>query len=171
MVCSIKSFGINGIDAFEVTVEVDFLGGLPRIDMAGLPDTAIKESRDRINSAITNSGYEFPRKHFVINLAPADRKKTGPVYDLPILIAVLKASEQVNLSTDGYAFAGEVALDGKLRGITGALSMVIEAKEMGYKAFFLPKDNSAEAAVVEGINVYGAENLRQVCEHLEGKAA
>ncbi|MEG1778743.1 MAG: magnesium chelatase domain-containing protein, partial [Oscillospiraceae bacterium] len=115
MVCSIKSFGINGIDAFEVTVEVDFLGGLPRIDMAGLPDTAIKESRDRINSAITNSGYEFPRKHFVINLAPADRKKTGPVYDLPILIAVLKASEQVNLSTDGYAFAGEVALDGKLR--------------------------------------------------------
>lgn len=170
MVCSIKSFGLWGIDAFEVTVETDIVRGLPKIDMTGLPDSAVKESKDRVNSALSNSGFLFPEKHLVINLAPGSRKKSGPVYDLPILIGILKTTGQLSCDTEGYAFLGEAALDGSLRGITGALSMVIEAKSKGYRGVFLPAENAAEGSIVEGIPVYPAHTLREVTDHLEGKA-
>lgn len=169
MVCSVKSFGLWGIDAFEVTVETDILRGLPKVDMTGLPDSAVKESRDRVQSALVNSGFRFPERHLIINLAPGDRRKSGPVYDLPILIGILKTTSQLHADTDGFAFLGEAALDGSLRGVTGALSMALYAVQLGLKGIFLPLANAQEACAVKGIDIYPAASLREVVDHLEGK--
>lgn len=120
-----NSMGLYGIDSYMVGVEVDFGQGLPRIDLVGLPDTAVNEAKNRVRSAIKNSGFSFPQSRLTINLSPADIRKEGPVYDLPILIAVLKASGQLNCNTDDCAFIGELSLDGLVRRVNGALPMTI----------------------------------------------
>ena len=127
MFCSVQSMGLSGIESYPVTVEVDCRRGLPRFDIVGLPDTAVKESRERVHSAIGNLGYTFPAGVLVVNLAPADTKKSGPLYDLPILLGILAAGCGVDLPLAGSAFVGEISLDGRLRPVNGVLSMVSEA--------------------------------------------
>ncbi len=169
MFARINSMGLYGIDTFMVGVEVDYGQGLPRVDLVGLPDAAVNESKNRVRSAIKNSGYTFPQSRITINLSPADIKKEGPLYDLPILIAILKAGFQLECNVDDCAFIGELSLDGYVRHINGALPMVIRAKKEGIKRVFVPLDNALESSVVEGIEVYAVETVRQVIEHLKGE--
>lgn len=169
MFSRINSVGLFGIDSYMIEVEADISNGLPAFDIVGLPDTAVKESRDRVRAAIKNCGYKFPVSRITVNLAPADRKKEGSIYDLPVLFAILKASEQVKVDLSDTVMIGEVALDGMLRSINGALAIAITAKENGIKNLFVPKDNAVEAAVVDGINVYGVENIKQLIAHLTGE--
>ena len=164
-----NSMGLYGIDSYMVGVEVDFGQGLPRIDLVGLPDTAVNEAKNRVRSAIKNSGFSFPQSRLTINLSPADIRKEGPVYDLPILIAVLKASGQLVCNTDDCAFIGELSLDGLVRRVNGALPMVICASKNGIKNVFVPKENAKESSVVEGINVYAVESVKQIISHLRGE--
>ena len=135
----VLSLGISGIDGYVVTVETDLSNGLPAFDIVGLPDASVKESKERVKAAIKNSNYTVPTKRITVNLAPADRKKEGAAYDLPITVAILEASEQIPAnSTKGCAFLGELSLDGELRGIHGVLPMVIAARDNGIKTVFLP---------------------------------
>lgn len=166
----VNSLGIYGMEVFPVTVEADISGGLPRFDVVGLPDSAVSESRDRVRSAIKNCGFDFPVSRITVNLAPADRRKEGPVYDLAMLITLLLASEQLNVNTDGYAFIGELSLNGKIRHVNGVLPMVISACQNGLKAVFVPQENANEAAVVEGIDIYPVADIHQVIDHLNGLA-
>ncbi len=161
--------GLFGIDSYMVGVEVDYGQGLPRVDLVGLPDTAVNESRNRVRSAIKNSGYSFPQSRITINLSPADIRKEGPVYDLPIFIAVLRANEQLRCNVDDCAFVGELSLDGLVRHVNGVLPMVIRAKKSGIKRVFVPADNALESSVVQGIEVYAVENVIQVIKHLQGE--
>ena len=166
MFSMVKSVGIFGLNSYMLEIEADVSGGLPCFDVVGLPDTAVKESRDRVRAAIKNCGYKFPTGRITVNLAPADKKKEGAVYDLPILISILIASKQLECNIDACAFLGEVSLDGQVRSINGVLAMVITAKQNGIRDIFVPFDNAAEGAVVEGINVYGIKNVKQLIEHL-----
>lgn len=170
MFAKVSSMGIYGMEVFPVTVEADISSGLPRIDVVGLPDSAVSESKDRVRSAIKNRGFEYPVSRITLNLAPADRRKEGPIYDLAILVALLQASEQINVKTGGYAFLGELSLDGKVRHVNGVLPMVIGAKQCGIKAVFVPEENANEAAVVEGISIYPVSDVLQVIDHLSGLA-
>ncbi len=169
MFARINSMGLFGIDSYMVGVEVDYGQGLPRVDLVGLPDTAVSESRNRVRSAIKNSGYSFPQSRITINLSPADIRKEGPVYDLPILIAILRAGEQLRCNLDDCAFVGELSLDGIVRHVNGVLPMVIRAKKSGIKKVFVPAANALESSVVEGIEVYAVENVTQVIKHLKGE--
>ncbi len=164
-----QSVGMFGFQTYMIQVEADISNGLPAFDIVGLPDTAVKESRDRVRAAIKNCGFKFPVSRITVNLAPADRKKEGSVYDLPVLLAILKASGQLKADLDKSVAIGEVALDGILRGINGVLAMTITAKENGVENIFVPKENATEAAVVEGINVYPVENVKQIISHLTGE--
>ena len=170
MFARVNSMGLYGIESYMVGVEVDFGQGLPRIDVVGLPDTAVSESRNRVRAAAKNSGYNFPPSRVTINLSPADIRKEGPVYDLPILIAVLRATGQLRADTDGCAFVGELSLDGRIRHINGALPMVICAKKHGVRQVFVPHENGLESSVVTGIEIYAVETVQQVVEHLTGVA-
>lgn len=169
MFARINSMGLFGIDSYMVGVEVDYGQGLPRVDLVGLPDTAVNESRNRVRSAIKNSGYSFPQSRITINLSPADIRKEGPVYDLPILIAILRAGEQLRCSLDDCAFVGELSLDGLVRHVNGVLPMVIRAKKSGIKRVFVPAANALESSVVKGIEIYAVENVSQVIKHLNGE--
>ena len=166
MVVKCKSLGLMGMDSFLIEVEADLSRSLPAFDIVGLPDTAVKESRDRVRSAIKNCGFEFPSSRVVINLAPADIKKEGPIYDLPILVAILKASKQILSQTDDCAFVGELSLSGDVRRINGVLPMAIKAKEEGIKRLFVPFDNACEGAVVKGIDIYPVKNVFELIDHL-----
>lgn len=166
MVSIIHSAGLFGMDAFTVEVEADLSQGLPAFDIVGLPDAAVKESRDRVRAAIKNCGFNFPVSRITLNLAPADMRKIGPVYDLPILVSILKAGGQISADTDKCIFAGELSLTGDLRPINGALAMAIHARQCGFESFFLPSKNAAEASVVEGINIYPVDNIMQLFGHL-----
>ncbi len=166
MVSIIHSAGLFGMDAFTVDVEADLSQGLPAFDIVGLPDAAVKESRDRVRAAIKNCGFNFPISRITLNLAPADLRKIGPVYDLPILISILKSGGQITVDTDKYLFAGELSLTGDLRPINGALAMAIHARSAGFESFYLPSKNAAEASVVEGINIYPIDNIKQLFGHL-----
>ena len=168
MVVKINSFGLMGMDSYPVEVEGAINKGFPAFDMVGLPDAAVKESRDRVKSAMKNCGFPFPTAHITINLAPADIKKEGPIYDLPILIAVLKMTGAVVAELSDSAFLGELSLGGDVRPINGVLPMVIKARELGYKKIYVPVANSAEGAVVDGIEVYPVENILQLLSHLSG---
>lgn len=168
MFCSVQSMGLNGIESYPVTVEVDYRRGLPRFDIVGLPDTAVKESRERVHSAIGNLGYAFPTGVLVVNLAPADTKKSGPLYDLPILLGMLSAGCGLDLPLAGSAFVGEISLDGRLRPVNGVLSMVSEAARQGYSRIYIPYDNAAEGSVVQGIEVYPVRTARELVESLTG---
>ena len=165
MLSKINSQGLMGIDGYPVTVEVDIGNGMPAFDVVGLPDTAVKESRERVRSALKNCGFKFPTKRITVNLAPANIKKAGAIYDLPICMGLLLSSGQLDADLSDYAFIGEIALSGELRSIEGALPMAISAKEAGIKNIILPHDNAQEAAVVSGLNVYGAASLTDIFAH------
>ena len=167
MFSRIKSVGIFGIDSYMIEIEADVSGGLPCFDIVGLPDAAVKEARDRVRSAIKNCGFKFPQSRITINLAPADKKKEGAVYDLPILLAILKASDQLKCNTDDSIFLGELSLDGKVRKVNGVLAMVITARQNGIKKVFVPLDNATEASAVEGIAVYPVLDIKSVILHLK----
>lgn len=168
MFTKIKSMGLIGLKSYIIDIEMDISAGLPRFDIVGLPDASVSESRDRVRSAIRNSNFRYTDRRITVNLAPADVKKVGPVYDLPIAVAMLLATRQVDCDVDGKAFIGELSLDGHIRKVNGALPMVICAKENGMKEVFVPLENAAEASVVQGITVYAASELKQVIAHLSG---
>ena len=168
MFSMVKSVGIFGLNSYMLEIEADVSGGLPTFDVVGLPDAAVKESRDRVRAAIKNCGYKFPTGRITVNLAPADKKKEGAVYDLPILISILVASKLLECDTKSYAFLGEVSLDGQVRSVNGVLAMVITARQNGISDIFVPFDNGAEGAAVDGINVYGIKNVKELIEHLTG---
>ena len=161
---------VIGIDAHLIEVEVDITSrGLPHFSMVGLPDAAVKESKDRIRAALKNIGFNFPLKQITVNLAPADLKKEGSSFDLPIAIGLIAAEELIpsNILKE-YIIAGELSLDGKIKSIRGALPVALEAKRLGLKGIILPRENVAEAAVVKGIDVFGMESLPEVIEFLNG---
>ena len=167
----VKTFGaaLQGIDAIVITIEVAVSRGYT-YSIVGLPDTAIKESNERVRSAMRESGFEFPRRTVVVNLAPADVRKEGSAYDLPIAIGVLTAAEEITVSDiDRCMMMGELSLDGSLLPIKGVLPMAIEARRAGFKSMIVPKANATEAAVVNDIDVYGAENLTEVIDFLSGQ--
>ena len=143
MVSKVKSIGIFGMDTYKIEIEADVSKGQQAFDIVGLPDSAVRESRDRVRSAIKNCGYKYPLGHITVNLAPADVRKEGSAYDLPVLIALLIANKQIipTIDLDESIFIGEVSLDGSIRSVNGILSMAIGAKEMGIKNFFVPAEN------------------------------
>ncbi|MBQ5958891.1 MAG: YifB family Mg chelatase-like AAA ATPase [Bacteroidales bacterium] len=167
----VKTFGcaIIGINAIIVTIEVNSDKGIQYF-LVGLPDNAVKESQQRIIASLTNLGYKFPKKRITINMAPADIRKEGAAYDLALAIGVMAVSEQVDVSLlNQYVIMGELSLDGALNPIRGVLPMAIQAKKEGFKGIIIPKENAKEAAVVEGVDVIGAENLSQVVDFLNGQ--
>ncbi len=167
MLSKVYSFGLVGIDGFLTQIETDMVGGLPKIDIVGLGDTAVKESKDRVKSAIRNSGLEYPLKHYTINLAPADTKKEGPIYDLGIAIGILSASEQIETKKyKNYIYIGELSLDGSLKKVRGVLPILISARNMGYTKFIIPNDNAEEAKFISGVEIYALKNLREVVHFL-----
>jgi len=166
MLSIIKSGGVLGVDGYIVDVEVNISKGLPQFLTVGLPDTAVKESKERVKSAITNSGFNFPLKKITVNLAPADIPKQGTIYDLPVAVGILKNTDVINSSTEETAFIGELALDGKLRKIKGVLPIALKLKEEGFKNIILPEENEKEAALIEGINVFGFKNLKEIVNFL-----
>lgn len=171
MVSKIRSIGLFGMDAYPVEIEADVSGGMQAFDIVGLPDSAIRESRDRVRSAIKNCGYKYPVGHITVNLAPAHIHKEGSLYDLPVLLALLIANKQFSPDRDleDSLFIGEVSLDGRLRRINGVLAMAISARQNGVKHFFVPAENAAEGAVVDGLCVYGVESVQQIIGHLTGQ--
>ncbi len=168
MFAKLYSAGIFGMEAFTVEVEADLSKSFPGFEIVGLPDTAVKESKERVRSALLNTGFEFPVKRITINLAPADIKKAGPIYDMPVFLAVAIASEQLSVDTEGCAFLGELSLSGEVRPARGLIAMAAKAKESGIKKFFVPADNAAEAAVVGGIEVYPVRSIKELIDHLTG---
>ena len=168
MYATIGSMGLYGLDGYPVSVEADISNGLPGFDVVGLPDAAVSESRDRVRAAIRNSGLTFPVSRLTVNLAPADKRKSGPMYDLPILLSILAASGQLGAETGDAAFLGELALDGTVRPVNGALSMALAAAASGRKRLFVPAENAAEAAIAEHIEVYGVQSVGQLLRVLSG---
>ncbi|MBO7202857.1 MAG: YifB family Mg chelatase-like AAA ATPase [Paludibacteraceae bacterium] len=167
----VKTFGaaVQGINATIITIEVNVSSGI-RFTLVGLPDNAVKESHERIASALQENNQKMPRRQVVINMAPADIKKEGSAYDLPLAIGLLAADEAINnKDIDKYVIMGELSLDGTLQPIKGVLPIAIKAREEGFKGFILPKQNAREAAIVNNLEVYGAENIRQVIDFFEGK--
>ncbi len=168
MYAKVKSLGVFGLDAFGVTVECDISSGLPRFDLVGLPDAVVKESRERVRASVKNSHLDFPVSRITVNIAPADIKKEGSVYDLPVFIAILKASGQLKGDTDNFAFVGELSLDGEIRSVNGILPMLIKARDCGIKAVFIPWENELEGSVLEGIEVLPVKNIYEVMKHISG---
>lgn len=169
MFAKVKSQGLYGLNSFDVIVEADISSGLPRFDVVGLPDAAIKESRERVRASIKNCGLTFPISRITVNIAPADVKKEGAIYDLPILISILKASGQIKGNIDNYSFIGELSLNGEIRAANGVLPMVIGAKESGVGAVFVPSQNAGEGAVIDGIDVLPASNILEILAHFDGE--
>ena len=167
MLARVWSASLIGIEAIKVGVEVDVSGGLPGIVIVGLPDAAVQESKERVKAALRNSGLAFPMRRIVINLTPADLRKEGPSFDLPISMGILAASDQINPQLLGdFLFLGEVSLDGTLRSVTGVLAIAAAAKQMGLMGLVVPHENAREAAVIQGLSVYGFEHLSQVSAFL-----
>jgi magnesium chelatase family protein len=169
MLAKVNSYGLNGIAGYPVQVEVDITNGLPAYETVGLPDAAVKESKERVRSAVRNTGLEFPVQRITVNLAPADMRKEGPIYDLPIAIGLLAASGQVDPhSLEDTLFLGELALDGRVRPINGVLPMLIAARKQGVSRIVLPAENTLEAAFVPDMEVYPAQTLGAIVRHLGG---
>ena len=166
MLSHIYSCGLSGIDGFSVCVETDISNGLPAFDIVGLPDAAVKEAKERIRSAIKNTGFRFPAKHIAINLAPASKRKEGSGYDLPMALSIICATEQIYApDLSKCAFFGELSLDGTVQPINGILPMVISAYKSGFTDMFVPTENADEAAVIEGVNIYPVSSLKALCDH------
>lgn len=167
MISNIKTISLNGIDGKLVEVQTDIAGGLPYIEIVGLPDTSVRESKERIRTAIKNSEIEFPSRKIVINLAPASTKKEGTSYDLPIAVGILQSlGEIITNNLENTIFLGELSLDGKINRINGVLPMCIEAINLGIKKVILPKANEREAAIIEDLEVIGVKNLKEVVRYL-----
>ena len=166
----LRSYGLNGLTGFAVAVEADISGGLPAFSLVGLPDSAVRESGDRVRAAVKNLGFKWPDRHITVNLAPADVRKTGPVYDLPLLLAVLASYGQLETPPQDTAFLGELALDGALRPVSGVLPMALAAAADGVRALYVPAENAAEAAEAGGdaMKVYPARTAREVVDALRG---
>ncbi|MEA3442878.1 MAG: YifB family Mg chelatase-like AAA ATPase [Chloroflexota bacterium] len=169
MLAKVTSCAVVGLEGAIVEVEVDISPGLPSFTIVGLPDKAVQEARERVRSAIRNSSYKFPNRRITVNLAPADLKKEGPAYDLPIAIGILVSSEQLHANFSGSIFLGELSLDGKLRHTHGMLPMVSLAKDKGMSAVFVPWDDAKEASLIDGIRIFPVESLAQLVAHLEGE--
>ena len=168
MVAKIHSMGLYGMNAFPVEVETDLSGGLPAFEVVGLPDAAVKESRDRVRAALKNCGFDFPVSRITMNLAPADKRKEGPMYDLPLLLSLLQASRQLLCDLEDAVFLGELSLSGQVRRVRGVLPMAARAQEAGYKRLFVPEDNAREGAVMQGLQVYPVKDVPQLVAHLRG---
>lgn len=170
MYAHVVSLGVTGLDGYPVTVETHISGGLPKFAMVGLPDSAVKESSERVRSAIKNLNCPWPASHVTVNLAPADVRKTGSLYDLPVFIGILAAQQYIPQPEPHQAFLGELGLDGTLRPIAGALPMALAAQKAGVTELFVPAENAAEAAVAEQLTVYPARSAADVIRHLAGQA-
>jgi len=168
MFSSVKSLGVSGVGGYEVLVEVYISTGLPAFDIVGLPDAAVKEARERVRAAIKNNGFKFPVSRLTINLAPADKKKAGTVYDLPMLVAILSAGGDLGRIGEDCAFIGELSLMGELRAVQGVLPMAIAAQRAGIKKLFVPEENAAEAAFADEIEIYPVKTVHQLIRHLSG---
>ena len=172
MMARTLSMGVSGVNGFPVDVEVFGVNGIPGMEIIGLPDASIRESRDRVIAAIINSGIQMIPKRITVNLAPADQKKEGPSFDLPIAVGVLLSTGQLipdhSFSADQTVILGELSLNGKIRPVHGALPMVISAKENGIHDIILPLENAREVACIEGIRVFPASTLLQVIHHIDG---
>ena len=171
MLSKVYSSGVFGIDGYEVTVECSSWDRIPRFDLVGLPDTAVKEAKNRVQSACENSGIPFPSLEIMINLAPADVKKEGSAYDLAIIIAILQSDGKIprDLDLSDKCFVGELSLSGEVRSVGGILPMTISARDSGRKEIYVPEANAEEAAVVDGITVFGVRDLRSLVDALKGK--
>jgi magnesium chelatase family protein len=159
---------VVGLEAVPIEVEVDAGRGLPSITIVGLPDTAIQESRERVRAAIRNTGFFFPDGRLTINLAPADLRKEGPAYDLPIALGILLASEQIFGDLDGAIVMGELSLDEGVRHVSGVLPMAAIAGEQGFKTLYVPAEDAAEASLIDGLEVYPIPSLLALVDHLTG---
>ena len=169
MIAKVRSMGLHGIGGYEVLLEVYISNGLPAFDVVGLPDAAVREARERVRAAIKNNGYRFPVSRMTVNLAPADKKKAGTLYDLPMFIGILAADGDIDEPGDDCAFIGELSLSGELRPVYGALPMAIAAARCGVKKLFVPADNAAEAAFADGISVYPVKNVDELLRLMRGE--
>ena len=170
MLSKIYSSAVHGIDGYIVTVEVDIAAGLPKLCTVGLPDTAVKEARDRVVAAVKNSGFNFPVRKIIVNLAPADIKKEGASFDLPIAAGVLAATGDLKANRlKEWGMVGELALDGTLRPVKGVLAIALETKRGGFKGLIVPRENALEAGVIRGLRVFGAVSLKEVVDFLNGE--
>lgn len=167
MISTLYSMGINGLEAFTVSIESDISAGMPSFEIVGLPDASVKESRNRVRAAIKNSGFKFPIARITVNLAPADVKKVGSLYDLPIFLSILISSGQITSLPKSSVFIGELSLSGDVCEVTGVLPMVIHAKQNGFKNVFVPEKNAVEAASITGINVYPLKNIKDITNHIQ----
>lgn len=167
MLAIVKSMSLHGLEGYLIEVQVDVSGGLPCWEVVGLPDVSVKESKERVKTAIKNSGIELKSRKIVINLAPADTKKEGSLFDLPIAIGILIANEEIkNEELEDTVFIGELSLDGSINKVNGILPMCIEALNLGIKRVIIPKENAKEAAIVKGLEIIGAHSLKEVIEYL-----
>lgn len=169
MAFMVKSFAIAGVDGHLIEVEADTISGQQAVSIVGLGDTAVKESKERLESAICYCGYFFPEKKLIVNLAPSHMKKSGSHYDLPMAIALLARTNQITITRNTFAMIGELSLNGKIRPVAGVLPMAISAKEHAIKYLVVPKENEQEAALVKGITVIGCEHLREVIQFLQSE--
>lgn len=170
MIAVVKSTALHGLEGYIVEVEVDVAAGLPSFDIVGLPDTSIREAKDRVRAALKNVGFEFPVRRITVNLAPADHRKEGPLYDLPIAVGILAATGQLpSGNTARFLFWGELSLNGLLRGVNGVLPSVLAAREAGFEEVIVPAANAGEASLVDGVKVYPAASLAQVVAFLRGE--
>ena len=170
MLSKVHSLGLAGIAGYGVETECYIGTGLPAFELVGLPDASVKEARERVRAAVKNCGFRFPVSRIIVNLAPAGTKKSGTLYDLPILLGILCASEQVRLPKEKSAFLGELSLQGGLRSVPGVLPMALAARALGYQAIYVPAANAREATLAEGLTVYGVEDVPQLVRHLTGEA-
>ena len=170
MIARVQSYALSGLEGVCVTVEADISKGLPSYEMVGLPDAAVKESKERVRSAVKNSALEFPIHKITVNLAPAYVKKEGTSFDLPVAISLLVAYGTLQADVEGIIFLGELALNGDLRPVSGVLPAIISARDKGFKKFIIPKENEKEAGYIQGVEVYAAKNLKEVFDHLSGFA-
>ena len=169
MLSSLLSCGLSGIDGFQVNVEVNLAHGMPMFEIVGLPDASVKESRERVRAALKNSGFSFPAERLTVNLAPADMKKEGPSYDLPIAVGMLTCMGLIDQEkVKEVCMFGELSLDGSVRSVRGALPMVISARENGVKRIVIPTANINEVSCIEGLEIYPASSLIEVVRHFTG---
>ena len=170
MICSVNTLSLNGIHGNLVQAECYISNGLPAFEIVGLPDAAVKEARERVRAAAKNSGFKFPVSRITVNLAPASARKTGTLYDLPILLGLLAASSLVPKPKKDAAFLGELSLEGQVRPVNGVLPMALAAKEAGIRELYVPKENAPEATLARGPAVYPVESVAQLAAHLRGEA-
>ena len=169
MISIVKSMSLHGLEGYPIEVQVDVSGGLPCFEIVGLPDTSIREAKERVKTAIKNSGFELQSRRIIVNLAPANTKKEGSYLDLPIAIAILLNIEEIQKQDlESTIFIGELSLDGKINKINGVLPICIEARRLGIEKVIVPVENSNEAAIVDGIDVIGVKTLKEVVEYLNG---